>query len=182
MTTFFTADEHYYHPNIVRYCNRPFTDVEYMARELVARHNAVVRQTDEVIHVGDFTLDERRLFAVLPLLHGRHTLVVGNHDRCHPCHKGSQVARERYLTAGFVEVVERLVFEGMLVHHMPYEGDDREKYHQYRPKDEGLVLLHGHVHNLWKRRGRMVNVGVDVRGYAPVSLDEILYELRGDGP
>ena len=179
MTTFFTADEHYYHPNIIRYCGRPFTDAEHMTRELVARHNAVVKPADEVIHVGDFTLDERRLHEVLPQLHGRHRLVYGNHDRCHPCRKDNKAALGRYLRAGFEEVVESLVLDGMLVHHMPYVGDDREKYHQYRPKDDGLVLLHGHIHGSWKTRGRMINVGVDVRGYAPVSLDEILDEIRG---
>ena len=179
MTTWLTADEHYGHANILRYCERPFTDVDHMARELVERQNAVVGPNDDVIHVGDFVMNERLLPSILPQLRGRHTLVFGNHDRCHPCRKDHVAAKRRYLQAGFVDVVERFVLDGMLVHHMPYSGDDREKYHAYRPADEGLVLLHGHIHGLWKTRGRMVNVGVDVRGYAPVSLDEVLDEIRG---
>jgi calcineurin-like phosphoesterase family protein len=179
MTTFLTADEHYGHANILRYCERPFKDVDRMGRELVERHNAVVGPNDDVIHVGDFVMNERLLPSILPQLHGRHVLVVGNHDRCHPCRKDHVAAKARYLRAGFADVVERLLIDGMLVHHMPYSGDDREKYHQYRPADEGLVLLHGHVHGRWKTRGRMVNVGVDVRGYAPVSLDDIRDEIRG---
>jgi calcineurin-like phosphoesterase family protein len=177
MTMFLTADEHYGHANILVYCERPFTDVEHMARELIARHNAVVGVDDAVVHVGDFSMDERLVSKILPELRGRHTLVVGNHDKCHPCRKDHVAARQRYIAAGFEVVVERLVLRGMLVHHMPYEGDDREKYHAYRPKDDGLVLMHGHVHGLWKTRGRMVNVGVDVRDYAPVSLDEINREV-----
>lgn len=51
MTTWLTADEHYGHANILRYCERPFTDVDHMARELVERQNAVVGPNDDVIHV-----------------------------------------------------------------------------------------------------------------------------------
>ena len=47
----------------------------------------------------------------------------------------------------------------------------------YRPADEGLVLLHGHVHGLWKTRGRMVNIGVDVRDYAPITLSAVAQEV-----
>jgi calcineurin-like phosphoesterase family protein len=179
MTIWLTADEHYGHANIIRYCERPFTDVAHMERELIARHNAVVGPNDHVIHVGDFAMDDRRVLPILQQLRGWHSLVVGNHDRCHPCHKHHEGARRRYLNAGFVTIVDQLVLDGMLIHHMPYSGDDREKYHAYRPADEGLVLLHGHVHTQWKTRRRMVNVGVDVRGYAPVALEAIVEEARG---
>ena len=179
MTTFLTADEHYGHRNIIRYCSRPFADVDHMACELVARHNTVVGPADTVIHVGDFVMDDRLLPSILPQLRGRHMLVYGNHDRCHPCRKDHRAAGERYLRAGFMEVVEQFVLHEMLVHHMPYSGDDREKYHRYRPLDTGRVLLHGHVHGLWKTRGRMINVGVDVRDYAPVPLEAIVEEARG---
>jgi calcineurin-like phosphoesterase family protein len=178
MTTLLTADEHYGHRRIIEYCKRPFTDVDHMTQELVARHNAVVGPDDTVIHVGDFVMNERSLSSILPRLHGRHVLVMGNHDRCHPCRKDHVAARGRYLAAGFVEVVESMVLGDMLVHHMPYSGDDREKYHQYRPKDDGRALLHGHIHERWKTRGRMVNVGVDVRGYAPVALEAIVEEVK----
>jgi len=178
MTTWITADEHYGHTNIIRYCERPFFDAEHMKQELVARHNAVVGPSDHVIHVGDFAMNEQLVSSILPQLHGRHTLVFGNHDRCHPCRKDHVAAKGRYLRAGFVEVVESLVVDGMLVHHMPYSGDDREKYHAYRPYDYGRVLLHGHIHGLWKTRGRMINVGVDVRDYAPVALEAIVEEVK----
>jgi len=56
---FFTADEHYYHKNIIKYCNRPFANVENMNRALIGRHNEVVSNTDTVVHAGDFTLAKR---------------------------------------------------------------------------------------------------------------------------
>jgi calcineurin-like phosphoesterase family protein len=34
--------------------------------------------------------------------------------------------------------------------------------------------LHGHVHEKYARKGDAINVGVDVRGFAPATLEELL--------
>jgi calcineurin-like phosphoesterase family protein len=60
-TFFFTADEHYGHANIIRYCNRPFTSVDQMDAEIIQRHNEIVGLKDVVIHAGDFTLSKKPL-------------------------------------------------------------------------------------------------------------------------
>ena len=83
MATFFTSDQHFGHANIIAYSGRPFRDVAHMTEELVARHNAVVTDADDVWHLGDFSLDERLVARVLSRLRGRHHLVAGNHDTCH---------------------------------------------------------------------------------------------------
>lgn len=106
---------------------------------------------------------------------------MGNHDACHPCHK--QVARRfkrEYLTNGFADVIEsmemHLVNERVTLQHMPFYNpnpDFDQRYPQYRPKNEGQFLLHGHVHEKWRVKGRMINVGVDVWNFTPVSLEQI---------
>lgn len=179
MTRWFTSDEHYGHANVISLCARPFRDVEHMTEELIARHNARVMPTDEVWHLGDFCWKERLVAPVLGRLNGRHYLVVGNHDTCHPMHRKHEKAQRRYLDAGFLKVLPWSFLElggtRVLLHHMPYTSDGRhdEKYAEWRPKYEGLPLLHGHVHQSWKTQRHMVNVGVDVWDYAPVSQEEI---------
>ena len=42
MTTYFTADQHFGHQNIIGYCDRPFHSVGEMNAVLVANWNAVV--------------------------------------------------------------------------------------------------------------------------------------------
>ena len=66
--------------------------------------------------------------------------------------------------------------------HFPYEGDshDHDRYPDHRPLDDGEWLLHGHVHQRWRVRGRMINVGVDVWDYAPVPEDELVALLTAD--
>ena len=58
-TFFFTADEHYGHANIIKYCGRPFTSADEMDAEIIRRHNEMVGPKDVVVHAGDFTLSEK---------------------------------------------------------------------------------------------------------------------------
>jgi calcineurin-like phosphoesterase family protein len=180
---FLTADQHHGHRNIIDYCSRPFADLTEMTETIIERHNKVVGANDEVIHVGDFSLDDRFVAKVLPRLRGRHTLVPGNHDRCHAKHQGWQRAERKYKAFGFAEIAQKLALPLFDVVHMPYQGDhtDYDRYKEWRPKDEGRWLLHGHVHELWKVRGRMINVGVDVWDFTPVAY-ETLCALQAAAP
>ena len=173
--TWFTSDQHFGHANIIAYSGRPFSSSDEMNREIVRRHNAVVRPEDDVWHLGDFALNEALVPKILPILHGRHRLVVGNHDKCHPKHAKWRKATQRYLLYGFASVATEVRMGPWLLAHMPYVGDHTEKqrYAEWRPKDEGAWLLHGHVHEHWKQRGRMINVGVDQWDYAPVRLETL---------
>jgi calcineurin-like phosphoesterase family protein len=104
-------------------------------------------------------------------------LVAGNHDRCWAGHgRRAEGWTERYVAAGFDEVHQgevNIEIGGVptLACHFPYRGDsqDEDRYVQYRPVDRGEWLLHGHVHERWRQSARMINVGVDVWDYRPVS-------------
>jgi calcineurin-like phosphoesterase family protein len=76
----------------------------------------------------------------------------------------------------------------VLLCHLPLRGDTPRddglalKYNDARPTNAELgaaspvarILLHGHVHEKWKRRGPMVNVGVDAWQYRPVNEAELV--------
>jgi calcineurin-like phosphoesterase family protein len=62
--------------------------------------------------------------------------------------------------------------------HYPYRHaleayDERTYLHHHAPIATVKTLLHGHVHEWWLVKENMINVGVDVWGGFPVSLDEI---------
>jgi len=42
MKFFFTADEHFNHNNIIKYCNRPFKDIDEMDTMIIKRHNEFI--------------------------------------------------------------------------------------------------------------------------------------------
>jgi len=190
----FYSDPHFYHNNVIRYCSRPHATVEEMNEDLVRRWNTVVRPEDTVYCLGDFSMAFRAVELFSPRLMGNKVLVPGNHDFCHSYHKKSRKPDNRaewikkYEKNGWTVLPERttLELEGIgvvnLCHHpYPTDGADDQyddKYAKWRPVDDGKVLLCGHVHEKWQTRlsqagTLMVNVGVDVWDYAPVSLETL---------
>ena len=192
----FTSDQHFWHNNVIRYCDRPFASVEEMNEAMVANWNAMVHPEDTVVSVGDFSMAFRPVELFTPRLVGHKTLVCGNHDFCHPAHKKSRTSEGRdkwtqeYVKNGWEHVVESITtnLEGLEnpvnIAHLPYLGDDTDERHaKHRKEDNGLILLCGHVHQKWKHKRTskgtlMVNVGVDVWGFKPVNETELVQYIR----
>ena len=78
---FLISDSHFGHKNIIKYCNRPFDNVEDMNSTLIKNWNSVVDNEDYVYHLGDFGLGTKdELIAIGNKLNGHKILVMGNHD------------------------------------------------------------------------------------------------------
>ena len=194
----FTSDEHYWHNNVIKYCSRPYASAEDMNEDMVAKHNAVVKPEDKVIRLGDFSLAFRAVELYPHRLFGEKDLVPGNHDFCHSYHKKSRNQEQRdkwmqkYRDHGFNILPERTTFDlpghGIvnLCHHpYAYAGstEHEDKYLRWRPVDDGKVLLCGHIHEKWKTNRSssgtlMINVGVDVNGFTPISCEEIVEIIK----
>lgn len=184
----FTSDIHFWHANVIRYCNRPFSSVEEMNDALINNWNKVVAPNDTVYCLGDFSLAFRPVEAYSSILNGTKYLVPGNHDFCHSYHKKSRSKENRdrwikkYEDHGWIVLPEQTtlsVTDSIEVNmcHLPYEfvhTEHDDKYERWRPKDDGKWLICGHVHEKWKLKGKMINVGVDQWNYTPVSIEDIL--------
>lgn len=150
---FFTADEHYGHGNIIRFCNRPFGSVEEMTDELIRRHNEVVGANDTVIHAGDFALaSKRKARQVLDQLHGRHLFLRGSHDR--------------RLPDAMADIWEETI-EGQYVVacHYAMRVWPRSHYNSWQ--------LFGHSHGMLEPAGKQWDVGVDNNDFYPVSFEQL---------
>jgi calcineurin-like phosphoesterase family protein len=170
---FFTSDTHLDHFNIIRYCNRPFKTTEEMNETIISNWNSVVKPEDTVYHLGDFCLSARERMRWLgSRLNGHKHLIMGNHDK----------GKTRLHEAGFESVIRSIhetfkLKNGMTVHlaHYPYKTNDAWNW---SPVDNGLILLCGHVHDRWKIKNKMVNVGVDVHNFTPISEEQILQLIK----
>ena len=182
MAHFLTADLHFGHARIAEYTGRPFDSVDEMNDWLIDAWNERVDPSDDIFVLGDVALGH--IADTLPLvaeLNGTRHLVVGNHDR--PFEPGPRRPewQARYRQAGFATITYGVrdldlgLDEAVLACHFPYEGDSlgEERFEAQRPLDTGRRLVHGHMHGQYRRRGRMIDVGVDAWGGRPVAFEDV---------
>lgn len=168
MNTWFSSDQHFWHKNVIDYCKRPFLSLEEMHRTLIERHRALVKEEDTIFFLGDFCFGgTTKVKEILSQLTGTKILIMGNHD--------VQNRAEKWEQLGFHQVMgldNHLVAFDFNLSHFPYKGTEPEvdRPFEHQLKDDGRWLLHGHVHQHWKQKGRMINVGVDVWDFWPVNL------------
>ena len=82
-SVWFTADFHFGHFNIIRYCNRPFGNSEEMENVICERVNACAKPNDILYFLGDFCMGgPERVTAYRKRLACRTIhFIEGNHDR-----------------------------------------------------------------------------------------------------
>jgi len=187
---YFVSDTHFNHNNIIKYCDRPFDSVEEMNEVLIKNWNSVVSEGDIVYFLGDFSMSLGAVEELTKRLNGHKKLITGNHDSCFSGHRMSRKVdkalevKQKYYTAGWrsIDSVTTTSVCGVEVNlnHFPYKkikDSDRhdKRYDKYRIEDNGLWLLHGHVHSSSQTMldKRMIDVGVDCNNYTPVSEDRI---------
>ncbi|HTF53646.1 MAG TPA: metallophosphoesterase [Pseudonocardia sp.] len=185
MSVFYTSDLHFDHVNIIPFCGRPFESVFMMNSTIVENWNRVVKDDDTVYVLGDVTGGGLSGLRWVSLLNGRKILVAGNHDQCHPMHANWIKAMPKYRDAGFDEIVTHATRtinkRRVLLSHFPYSADhtDKPRFAQYRFPDQGLPLIHGHVHKTYRKDGHQLHVGVDAWRFAPVPEYHVVEWLDG---
>ena len=172
--TWFTADLHFGHARIIEYCARPFAGLDEMHEALIDNWNASVGDNDTVYVLGDFSWSRHDEFG--RLLKGKKYLIPGNHDGCGPA------KRLTYLT--ILPVIHKMNCQGqafILCHYpmLSWPGSCHDSIH-----------LFGHVHNRtemdsevfrYAEGKRMMNVGVDVNDFKPVSASAVLEKFQSRG-
>lgn len=184
MSVFYTSDTHFGHARIIELCERPFGSVAEMDDLLVEWWNLTVKPNDIVYHMGDVTSGSFGPLEHIQKLNGRKILIAGNHDACHPMHREWLKYLPKYLDAGFEAVMpfarRKVAGIEFLMSHFPYSADhtDEPRHAQYRLRNNGMPLVHGHVHTLYTERDLGLNVGVDKWNYIPVREDYIVEWLK----
>ncbi len=163
---YFTADQHFGHYNIMKYESRPFTNVKEMDDFMVKRWNEAVHKNDTVYILGDLTFSKKEsvVASIVERLKGKKILVKGNHD-----YFAKKAWTEKYfeLVTDYHEINRNGVKFCLM--HYPMATWNKKHY--------GSIHLHGHIHSNklpFEIGGRILNVGVDLFDYRPVSIDEVI--------
>lgn len=174
MKTWFTSDNHFGHTNIIKFCNRPFKDVEEMNREMIIKWNSVVDALDTVYLLGDFSFinDINKTISILNQLNGIKHFTFGNHDKeihilnCRLDLKNIQPFQS-YADYREINIEKQFI---VLCHYA---------MRAWNRSARGSWMLFGHTHNTLAPYGKSVDVGVDstaITGkaeYRPFSFEEI---------
>ncbi len=159
---FVVSDTHFSHKNIIKYCDRPFKDIDEMNNFMIEQWNSVVSKDDIVYHLGDFTWDNNRerFGELVSSLNGRIRLLKGNHDRLKPY---------AYLNLGFDKVYEDpFVLDGYII--MSHEQ-------MFTSYESLFINIFGHSHNapeVLTLSPLGACVCVERTGYKPVLLSDVV--------
>lgn len=186
MTKYFSSDLHFFHKNVISYCNRPFTkheemklNVDEMNEYLIKKHNETVKPEDTWYFLGDFGFaGNKQLKEKIERLNGTKIAVCGNHDR----------GATKMVALGFdfacYEMVINVGGHRVRLSHFPYKPTKEEvealgydaRYMDLRPERiPGEFLLHGHSHSPKDKvlKPWALDIGVDGHNYKPWSEHEV---------
>jgi len=170
---YYIADTHFGHENILKLCERPFSSVREMDEALVAAWNQRVTGNDTVFILGDLFYRCEDPESILQQLKGRKRLIIGNHDTSWM----DKVDLKKYFISvdNFLEISDGV--RAITLCHYPL----LTWKHKLRS-----FMVHGHIHNdttsdyfpLIAIRERVLNAGVDINGFRPVTFEELMENNR----
>lgn len=168
MNWYLTSDLHLGHvgKKYIIWKDRGFSSVDEMNEHIVTGWNNRVTDQDTVIVVGDFALGPKENVALFASrLNGNKIIILGNHDRkalIYTSEGFNAAYKELYITIDEVPVYIR------------HEPD-----YDFKSSNNALYHICGHVHSLWHRKGHIINVGVDLNQYQPITVQEAIATLEG---
>jgi len=183
----YTADTHYSHANIIKYCHRPFKSVGEMNQILIDRINEKVGKKDKLYHLGDWsfggsrsTKDQLKTAKEFrDAINCEHiTLVKGNHDR-HANKREFWSMFEIIIDMG--DIYDPYVEQKIVLCHYAMRV--------WNCSHHGRWHLYGHSHGRledqeFSQKGFSMDVGVDSHDFYPISSNDIAEEMkrrRADG-
>jgi len=172
---FFIADTHFFHKNIITYCNRPFNDEVSMNEFIIEKWNTTIDKDCVVFHLGDVAANLQgrveELKKIIDRLNGTKYLIRGNHDH---------LTNEEYKNIGFLNVYDYFKLNDLFLTHVPAVKEYKAQGHSYSKmfsslsKEQHMFNLFGHVHDKNVKTEFGYNCSIENLQYTPISLEKIL--------
>lgn len=170
-----TSDLHFYHKNVIKYCDRPYNSVEEMNDGLIENWNKEIKDKDTIYLLGDFCLTSRieLIEPILLRLNGSIHFIRGNHDKFLKRFDGfSDKAQDKFLSISDIKE-KTFTFDKkqkFIMCHYPMVSWHGSYY--------GAMMLHGHCHGDLNNHGiRRYDVGVDNNNMKPCHIDHVYDRL-----
>jgi calcineurin-like phosphoesterase family protein len=166
---FFTSDHHFGHSNIIKFCDRPFNDVEEMNEVMIENWNKKIGPNDDVYHLGDFamTKDRQLVSDILDRLNGNIHLIVGNHEGSALNHQKKFKWIKDYYELKVKDPDCKNGVQRIILFHYAMRV--------WRSDFRGTWQLYGHSHgSLPDKENKLAfDIGVDCHDFYPLSYEEV---------
>jgi len=151
---YFTADTHFNHKNIIKYCNRPFKDIDEMNKVLIENWNKKVGKKEIIYHLGDFGFG--KLGIILDKLNGKIILIKGSHD------KSTLKYKDRFIE---IATLKEILYkkETITLCHYAMRVWPKSHYNSWH--------IFGHSHDKLEPVGKSWDIGADNNNFTPLSFD-----------
>jgi calcineurin-like phosphoesterase family protein len=165
---FLISDTHFGDERSIQFCcsRNIFHGASACDRKMIKNWNRIVGPDDIVFHLGDFCSKEKNLEEIAAYraqLNGKIRLLKGNND-VQP-------------TEALIEIFDEVYEEPFLL--------DMGRYrawccHYPCQRNLDYYTLTGHIHEKWRVQMKMLNVGVDVNNFKPLSVNDIKFSIEAE--
>lgn len=196
MSIFYVGDTHFGHKSVISLSQRPFENAEEMNEAIIKNWNSRVKGNDTVYILGDMFYRFEGYTKILDRLKGEKHLILGNHDASwleeyylqNPSksdtlpHKSYRLRDSDQDVGKYFKSVCHIAqisdgSVGCILCHYPLLTYKHEKR---------LYMIHGHLHSDTSdpffhhiaENERLLNAGVDVNSFMPVTLNELIENNR----
>ncbi|UIW10558.1 phosphoesterase [Aeromonas phage BUCT695] len=154
--TFFIADGHFGHRNILNF-RKQFKTIKEHDDYIIDNINSVATKRDKIFFLGDWVFNPQALSLIARIKCPHKHLVMGNHDDYNAD-----------LLSVFNTISGPIKYKEFWLTHIPVHPMElRGKYN-----------IHGHMHDAVVKDPNYISVCCEQIGYTPISLDEIRSKIH----
>ena len=186
---YYTADLHLCHEKVAKI--RGFSSTREHDEAVLKGLKEVAHSGNQIFILGDISGGKHESDAIDQLALATTSknvdlhLVAGNHDSVHPMHRKYTKSRMWEVPSYLFSTTDTMgTFrhnkDKVMLSHFPYTGDRGEdRYPEYRLKDTGKPIVHGHTHSServsYSDKGSLqICVSLDAWGLKPVPKHELV--------
>lgn len=173
---YLASDFHFWHKNIIKYSNRPFSSVEEMNDDCISFVNKTVKSEDTLVFLGDFMFAKDRydIWKQWNKIQCNNIVwIFGNHDQPISKDIANDLMDVKFNRRPFIFTGDYYEFKvkggSFVCAHYPILSWNRQHH--------GSIMTHGHCHSSINHLNvgvRRIDVGYDSIKKWCISVDEII--------
>ena len=177
---FVSSDYHFNHDREFIWKARGFNSVDEMNEVIIANHNSVIIDEDDVYLLGDICLGggipgiTAKNQALIERLNGRIHIILGNHDT--PARQEMYMMCKNVIDVKYADMIHYHGYHFYLSH-FPTITSNLEK----ETLKQCTICLFGHTHqnnNFYQGLPFLYHVGVDSHNCYPILLDDAIEDMK----